>query len=264
MPMPPMSMPPTPPKPHRYLVILGSCCTADGLRETTFEAVATSTLRLLLYQGRTSFLGLTTGAMREDEFAYTEEASAALGTEWGLRMAMDEVTKRHRCAIDQVIGMCDALLVDNVSAFTFPSLVDGEGRVFLKSWEWERYVVPKVPLKEKAFWELSTTAMLAAARESLQSWFERRPQLTLVFHFPEPSFDDGVDFASPGMRQHLDCYRRFNERLHDEACRAFPRVAVLTVPTARADPHHHNGPHPFHFEKSYGHAVKEALARVLW
>ena len=105
---------------HKYVIVLGSCCTGDALRSSSYEAIATTKLRLLLYQGRTSFPSLTSGGLANDEYSLTAEGVQALKTEWGFRMAVDEAVKQNAAAIAELVNIADALIVDHVSTFLFP------------------------------------------------------------------------------------------------------------------------------------------------
>jgi hypothetical protein len=249
---------------HKYVAVLGSCCTGDAIGSTGFDAVATAKLRLLLFQGRTSFMSMTTRGLLPEEFEYSEEGRSAPKLEWGFRMAVDEVNKNHHRRLAEVIGLTDALIVDHVSAFMFPTLCDGfHARYFLKSWEWERFIRPRIELQQVPFWEVPFEVSVVALRQTLNPLYEEQPNLSLIFHVPEPCFNDGVAFTESIMTSKIDYYKEYCHRIYDEASRYFPRVSAVGPSSARADPCHPNGAHPFRFEKSYLNVVRQEIERIL-
>jgi hypothetical protein len=249
---------------HKYVVVFGSCCTADAIRTKNLEEVHGAKLRLLSYHGRTAPVSILTGNLKPDEFIYTEECGKAVGTNWGLSMVKDELEKQHYNRLVQIMSMSDALLMDTVSAFTFPYLITGsDNRCFLRSKEWERYVELRIRCGQKWLWEFPMELSVTALRTVLESLYAQQPNLRLLFHFPRPCFNDGVTFEDPQLTTNLDYYHRYNERLYDEAARAFPRVSVIACGGERADPLHYNYPFPFHYDESYMNALRLEIERLL-
>ncbi len=249
---------------HKYVIVLGSCCTGDALRSSSYEAIATTKLRLLLYQGRTSFPSLTSGGLANDEYSLTAEGVQAAKTEWGFRMAVDEAIKQNAAAIAELVNIADALIVDHVSTFLFPTLVDSrEARYFVRSWEWDRYIDVQPALDEKRLWELPLPMVLASFREILTSYYQSKPDLALIFHLPKPAFNDGVSFADASTRSHVDYYHRFCDTVYASVAGWFPRVSAVCPASPLADPAHPNGPNPFHFDSSYPGALQKALETSL-
>src|SRR5262245_9405072 len=139
---------------HKYVIVLGSCCTADAIRTRNFEDIRGAKLRLLSYQGRTSLLSLISGKLNPHEFTYTKERENVTGRDWGLSMVEDEVEKRHQSRLVEVIGMCDAIILDTVSSFVFPHLItQPNDRYFLRSKEWVRYITLRTNFEQKRLWE---------------------------------------------------------------------------------------------------------------
>jgi hypothetical protein len=247
---------------HKYVAVLGSCCTGDAVGAATFEVISAARLRLLLFQGRTSFLSLASAGLSPEEFDVSEDA-ADLRLDWGARMAADEAAKRHLDRLGEIIGITDALIVDHVSAFVFPLLVDRLGRCFVKSWEWERFIRPHVALDEQRLWQVPLARSVEAQREVLGRLYALQPNLAVVFHLPWPRFNDGVAFTDPAVAAHLDFYEAYGAALADDARRQFPRVSVFSPETGRADRHHQNGPHPFRFDREYLETARRELESIL-
>lgn len=249
---------------HKYVAVLGSCCTGDAIGATDFKTVATARLRLLLYQGRTTFFSMLGCGLLPQEFECTPAGLNAPKLEWGFRMTIDEAHKNHYRRLEEVIGLSDALIIDHVSAFMFPSLVDrSQGRYFLKSWEWERYILPRIDLQQVWLWELPMETSIGAVRQVLGGMYEKQPKLTVIFHQPVPCFNDNVGFADPAITTHVDYYRQYCDRIYDEACRCFPRVRAVSPPSPRADPLHASGAHPFRFEKKYLELIRQQIECIL-
>jgi hypothetical protein len=249
---------------HKYIVVLGSCCTADPIRTKNLEDVRGAKLRLLWYQGRTSLLSMMSRGLESSEFTYTKEREKATSVSWGLTMVADELEKRHQSRLAEVIGMSDALIFDTVSAFVFPYLIARPGdRYFLRSKEWERYVVLLTDFEQKRLWEVPVQLSVVALREVLEPLYERQPGLRVIFHLPRPCFNDGISFADPQLAANVNYYHEYNERLYVEASRAFPRVSVVSCGGERADPSHYNGPHPFQYDESYMDAFRKEVERLL-
>lgn len=249
---------------HKYVVVFGSCCTADAIRTKDLEEVQGARLRLLSYHGRTAPLSILTGKLEQDEFTYTAECGKAAGNNWGLAMVKDELEKQHRARMAGVMGMSDALLMDTVSAFTFPYVIASAGnRYFLRSKEWERYVQLRIHYGQKWLWEFPMEPSVTALRTVLESLYEQQPNLRLLFHFPRPCFNDGVTFEDSQLTANVDYYHRYNERLYDETSRTFPRVSVIACGGERADPLHYNYPFPFHYDETYMNALRLEIERLL-
>ena len=249
---------------HKYVMVFGSCCTADAIRTKNLEEVQGAKLRLLSYHGRTAPLSILTGKLEPDEFTYTAECEKTTGNNWGLAMVKDELEKQHQTRMASAIGMSDALLIDTVSAFTFPYLVTGPGnRCFLRSKEWERYVQLRIDCEQKWLWEFPIELSLTAFRVVVERLYERQPNLHLLFHFPRPCFNDGITFEDPQLTANVDYYHQYNERLHDEASRTFPRVSVISCGGELADPLHYNYPFPFHYDEGYMNALRLEIERLL-
>ena len=249
---------------HKYVVVLGSCCTADAIRTKNLDDVRGAKLRLLWYQGRTSLLSMTTGGLEPHEFAYTSEREKASPRDWGLAMVGDESAKRQQSRLLEVMGMCDALIFDIVSAFVFPYLVVGPGdRMFLQSKEWERYVILRGNFEQKRLWEIPMHLSVAALREVMEPLYERQPNLRLIFHLPRPCFNDGVTFEDPQVQTNENYYHEYGERLYREASRIFPGVSIVNCGGERADPLAYNGPFPFHYDESYMDALRKEIGRLV-
>lgn len=249
---------------HKYVVVFGSCCTADAIRPQKFDDLRESEVRLLWYQGRSSLVSMITPGLAADEFDFAEGKPADVPLEWSHAMVVDELFKRQRARLDEVIAMSDALVIDAVSAFVFPYLIVDRGeRCFLRSKEWQRHVVARVPAVQKRLWELPIEQSVTALRSVLEPLYERQPNLRLIFHAPTPCFNDGVDFDEATVRAHVPFYERYTQRLYEEACRMFPRVAAVACGGEIADPNHYNGPHPFHYAEGYMKALRIELARLL-
>jgi hypothetical protein len=245
---------------HRYVTVLGSCCTGEGIASTGFHAISEAKLRLVLYQGRTSFFSMSTGPLLEHEFQYTNEAEKAPQTEWGFRMVLDETRKAHERRLSEVMRLSDALIVDNVAAFIFPALCDrSQTRFFLKSWEWEKYIMPCIALDQCALWDLPIELSLLSLRQLLGSFYTVQPSLSVIFHIPLPCFNDGIKFSDPAVMAHVDYYEEYCDRTFEEACHNFPRVSAVSPSSAQADPTHPSGPNPFRFEKSYSNWLRKEV-----
>lgn len=249
---------------HKYVVVLGSCSTADAIRPKNFEDIHGARLRLLWYQGRTSLLSMRTAGLEAQEFTYAKHHEEAPGVNWGFTMAVDESRKRHQSRLLEVIGMSDALIFDTVSAFGFPYLVVGPSeRYFLQSEEWDRYIVMLTSFEQRRLWEVPIECSVIALREVLEPLYERQPNLRVIFHLPRPCFNDGIGFADPQLAANVNFYHEYGERLYCEASHIFPRVSIVSCGGERADPFHYNGPHPFHYDESYMSALRGEIQRLL-
>lgn len=249
---------------HKYVVVLGSCCTADALRPKDFDDLRDANLRLLWYQGRTSPLSMRTRGLEPHEFTCRDGQEDQKRVDWGLTMALDETKKRQHDRLRGVIGMGDALILDIVSWFAFPYLVVNPGeRYFLQSKEWERHIDLLAGFERKWLWEVPLELSLASLRETLTALYERQPSLRVIFHLPRPCFNDGVSFEDPQVAANVGFYHQYGERLYDEAARSFPRVSIVACGGERADPLHPNGAFPFHFEESYMSALRNEIRRLL-
>jgi hypothetical protein len=249
---------------HKYVAVLGSCCTADAIRTKNLEDISGARLRLLWYQGRTSLLSMVSDGLGADEYACTNNGECSANANWGLTMVLDEVNKRQRNSLIEVIGMSDALVLDVVSSFVFPYRVAEPGnRYFLCSKEWERYVVLQVKSDQKRLWDLPMQLSLVALREVLEPLYERQPGLRVIFHLPRPCFNDGITFDDPQVAAKLDYYFEYGDRLYSEASRAFPMVSVVNCGGEHADPFHYNYPYPFHYDESYMEALRKEIERLL-
>jgi len=179
-------------------------------------------------------------------------------------MVTDEISKRQHTRLLDVIGMSDALIVDLVSAFVFPYVVDRRsGRYFLKSKEWERYVVTRGPFEQQWLWDVPIERSVEAMRTLLDSLYTRQPALQVIFHLPRPCFNDGVTFDTPEIAVHVDYYQGYSQLLYREAVETFPRVAAISCGGEQADPAHINGPSPFHYTIRYTEGIRNDLARIL-
>jgi hypothetical protein len=248
---------------HKYVVVLGSCCTADAIRTENLEDIRGARLRLLWYQGRTSLVSMTSKRLEPQEYKYAPECEAGTKADWGLSMVRDESEKRQQGRLLEVIGMSDALIIDMVSAFVFPYLIASGGRYFLRSKEWERYVIPRVEFEQKRLWEIPIQLSIIALRKVLEPLYEQRPGLRVIFHLPRPCFNDGVNFDDPDVAANVDYYTEYGERLYSEASRAFPRVGVVGCGGEIADPFRYNGPYPFHYHESYMAALRREIESLL-
>lgn len=249
---------------HKYVVVLGSCCSADPIRTKNLEDIRGAKLRLLWYQGRTSLLGMGSSGLDSNEFTYTSERENATAVNWGLAMVVDEVEKRQQGRLAEVISMSDALIFDAVSAFVFPHLVARSGsRYFLRSKEWERYIVPLSGFDQRRLWEVPIQLSVNALREVIEPLYERQPDLRLIFHLPRPCFNDGITFDDPELVANVNYYHEYGERLYSEAARIFPRVSIVSCGGERGDPLHYNGPHPFHYDENYMAAFRNEIERLL-
>jgi hypothetical protein len=249
---------------HKYVVVLGSCSTADAIRAKNFEDIGGARLRLLWYQGRASLLSMVGKGLEPDEFTYTQERELATGVNWGLTMIADELEKRHQSRLLEVIGMSDALIIDTISAFVFPHLIiQPYDRYFLCSKEWERYVILRVSSERKRLWEIPMRLSVTALRRVLEPLCERQPNLHIIFHSPRPNFNDGINFEDPQLVANVNYYYEYNERLLKEALRIFPRVSLVSCGGERADPFHPNSPNPFHYDEAYMNALRREIERLL-
>jgi len=249
---------------HKYVVVLGSCSSADAIRAKNLEDIRGARLRLLWYQGRTSLLSMTSGVLQPDEFAYTGEREKVSKGDWGLTMVADELGKRQQGRLAGVIGMSDALIFDTVSGFGFPYFVVGPGeRYFLRSEEWRHYVTLLADFEQRRLWEFPMERSEKALREVLEPLYERQPSLRTIFHLPRPCFNDGIRFDDPQLASNLDYYYKYGERLYREASRLFPRVNAVGCGGERADPFHYMGPYPFHYDESYMDALRKEIERLL-
>ena len=248
---------------HKYIVVLGSCCTADAIRAENLEDIRGARLRLLWYQGRTSLVSMTSEGLEPHEFKRASECEQGTKTNWGLSMVGDELEKRQQARLLEVIGMTDALIIDTVSAFVFPYLVASNDRYFLRSKEWERYVVPRIEFEQKRLWEIPIQLSVVAVRQVLGALYDQQPSLRVIFHLPRPCFNDGVSFEDPEVTANVDYYTEYSERLYSEASRAFPRVNVVSCGGEIADPFRYNGPYPFHYHESYMDALRREIERLL-
>ncbi|HYP30024.1 MAG TPA: DUF6270 domain-containing protein [Blastocatellia bacterium] len=249
---------------HKYVVVLGSCCTADAIRTKNLEDIRGANLRLLWYQGRTSLLSMMSKGLESHEFTYTKQREETPKVNWGLTMVVDELEKRQQSRLSEVIGMSDALILDTVSTFVFPYLTTKPNdRYFLRSKEWERYVALLVDFEQKRLWEIPIEHSVTALREVLEPLYERQPSLRVIFHLPRPCFNDGINFEDPQLRANVNYYHQYSERLYQEASRLFPRVSVVSCGGERADPLHYNGPYPFHYDEGYMNALRKEVARLL-
>jgi Family of unknown function (DUF6270) len=249
---------------HKYVIVLGSCCSADAIRPKDLDDIRGANLRLLWYQGRTSLLSMGTEGLRPHEVAYKHEKHEETKVNWGLTMALDEAKKRQQSRLFEVIGMSDALVFDTVSGFGYPYLVVDPGeRYFLQSEEWKRYVALRTSCERRRLWDLPMELSLASLRQLLAALYERQPELRVVFHLPRPCFNDGVTFEDPQLAGKVKFYHEYGERMYDAASRWFPRVSVVSCGGERADPGHYNGPSPFHYDESYMEALRKEIARLV-
>jgi hypothetical protein len=248
---------------HKYVVVLGSCCTADAIRVKNLEDIRGNHLRLLWYQGRTSLLSMRSGGLEPQEFTYTNEQEHSVRGNWGWAMVVDEVEKRQEGRLAEVIGMSDAIILDTVSSFVFPYLLaQPNDRYFLRSKEWERYVVLRGNFEQIRLWDIPIQLSVNALRAVLEPLYEKQPNLRLIFHLPRPCFNDGVSFEDPQVTINVDYYHQYNELLYQQASHIFPRVSVVSCGGEQADPFHYNGPHPFHYGESYLSALRKEIERL--
>lgn len=248
---------------HKYVVVLGSCSTADAIKVKNLEDIRGAKLRLLWYQGRTSLLSMTSGAVQPEEFAYTDECEKVPKNDWGLRMVADELGKQHQCRLAGVINMSDALIFDTVSGFGFPYFVLSRERYFLRSEEWRRYARLLTNFEQRRLWDFPIERSVQALREVLEPLYEQQPSLRTIFHLPKPCFNDGIRFDDLRLANNIDYYYEYGERLYREASRLFPRVSVVSCGGERADPSHYMGPYPFHYDESYMDALRKEIERLL-
>lgn len=249
---------------HHYLVVLGSCCTADALRAKDFDDIAGSRLRLLSYQGRTSLLSMATPGLEAEEYGMKGEREDAQVINWGLTMAVDEAAKRQLDRLLKVVAMADAVVFDSVSGFGYPYLVvEPGGRLFIESEEWQRYIGLHASASRRWLWEMPLEQSLLALRRVMTPLYERQPALQLIFHFPRPCFNDGIAFAAPELARQVDFYFRYGEALYEEARRFLPRVSWVGCGGEVADPNHPNGAFPFHYGEAYMETLRRELERLL-
>ena len=249
---------------HKYVVVFGSCCTADAIRPKNLEDIAGSMLRLVCYQGRTSPVSIRSEKLLPAEFCYLEERYNVPERDWGLAMVEDEVEKRHHIRLLEVIEMTDAVLIDTVSTFVFPYLLVEPGeRYFLRSKEWDRYVALRIEYGQRRLLDFPIELSILGLRELLQPLYEKQPNLRVIFHFPRPCFNDGIRFDDPEVAANLDYYDRYNERLYLDISSNFPRVAATNCCAERADPLHYNYQFPFHYQEDYMNALRKDVERLL-
>jgi Family of unknown function (DUF6270) len=248
---------------HKYVVVLGSCSSADALRVKNLEDIRGARLRLLWYQGRTSLLSMTSEAVRPEEFAYTDEGEQVPKNDWKLTMVADELGKRQQVRLAGVINMSDALIFDTISGFGFPYFVLPGERYFLRSEEWRRYVTLLTNFKQHRLWDFPIERSEKALREVLEPLYNKQPNLRTIFHLPKPCFNDGIRFDDQHLVANIDYYYRYGERLYREASRLFPRVSIVSCGGERADPLHYMGPYPFHYDESYMDALRKEIERLL-
>ena len=249
---------------HKYVVVLGSCCSADAIRPKNLEDIHGAKLRLLWYQGRTSPLSMASAGLTPSEFRYTSERDKVTNPAWELTMVTDELEKRQQRRLVEVIRMSDALILDIVSAFGFPyHMVRPDGRCFLRSKDWQRYVVLLTNFDQKRLWEFPMGLSVAALNKSLVELYQLQPNLRVIFHLPKPCFNDGISFNDSQLEENIDFYFAYGEHLYREALRSFPRVSMIGCGGERADPRHYIGPYPFHYDEGYMTAVRKEIERLL-
>jgi hypothetical protein len=202
--------------------------------------------------------------LEPNEYVYTQEHKTTTGANWALSMVEDEIEKRHQSRFLDVIHMTDALLIDAISAFSFPyAIVGPDDRYFLQSQEWERYVRLQVPCERRWIWETPLHFSIVNLCKLLQSLYERQSSLRVIFHLPRPCFNDGVTFANPVLTANVDYYHHYTDRLYSETSRRFPRVSVISCGGEQADPCHYNYPNPFHYDGNYLAALRREIERLL-
>ena len=248
---------------HRYVAVLGSPCTGDiFLKEG--ETFSRTRLRLVLFQGRTSFPSMVSPGLQPEEYALAGGAGATPRMQWCLRMLRDEIDKAHVKRLRGAAKLIDGLVIDNISAFEFPHAMTAEQRVFLRSNDWATNVTARVKLKERYLWECEIGLSVAALSQFLDSMLELNPSLAILFHCPRPMFNDGITFDDERVTGNVDFYREYCDRLYEAAVSRCPKVAVLPQRAAiLADPSHSNGANPFHFEETYSTGARLDVERIL-
>jgi hypothetical protein len=222
-------------------------------------------LRLLYYQDRSSWPSMDSPALRADEFDLQPAASGDNPDHWGAKMALDEALKRHLRRALRDVEFTDVVLMDIVSAFVFPHLLDsGSERVFLESWEWVRYIRPRFALQRKWLWELPVNEFLAHGTRVLEALFIQRPDLKVIFHVARPCFNDGVRFGDPQLAAHVEFFCVLSERVASTFCRRFQRFQAVSPPDPRADPRHGGSMGPFAYDASYLAGLHHEIVRLIY
>ena len=246
---------------HKYVIVFGSCCTADAIRPQQLDDIPGGSIRLLWYQGRTSLATVTTAPLHSSEFRYDGPPESP--AEWGATMAIDEALKRQQGRMRDVVNMADAIIVDTVSAFCFPYLAVPDGRRFLRSKEWDQHVTVFAPASDTWLWRLPMELSLTGLRDLFAPMFDLQPALRLVFHFPQPCFNDDVKFWHEPVLEQVDFYQRYNDQLFEAANRLFPRVHAIALRGEHADPLHYSGPFPFHYVPAYMTALRTEIEHLV-
>jgi hypothetical protein len=247
---------------YRYVAVLGSCCTADALVPRMMEDLGGTPFRVVSYRGRTSFASMVSPPLEPNEFSLKELIQSS--DQWAYRMVADEAAKTHIARLTEIAPLADALIIDHISAFIFPvQASDDERKLFLMSWEWERYVEAPGLTHTRRLWEVPLQRTVVGACEELAMLHRRNPHVKFLFHHPAPSFANGVQFADVETARRVGFYQQFCAAILDAARTQFANVAVLECEPGIADPNHHNGPNPFHFTSRYADALRREVSRCL-
>lgn len=248
----------------KYVGVLGACCTADAVRPKV-AAAASADLRLLYYQDRTSWLSMSTAPLDAADFELIEATDHSAEAQWRVRMALDEVLKRHTSRMLRDIEHTDVLLMDAVSAFVFPHLVDaGSQRVFVESLEWQRHIKVRIPLCKRRLWDFPIEHCLDKGRQMLAELYARRPRLRVIFHVAQPCFNDAVDFEDCELAAHVEFFALLNERIVSAFAGCFPGFQALRPAQPRADPQHPGGKHPFGYDAASLQRLHRQIAELIY
>jgi hypothetical protein len=245
-----------------HVAVLGACCSGDAFRPPSdFGALGSTWYRLIAYQGRTAPTTTVSSPLDESECRLVDADPA----QWGVRMVMDELRKRHVEKLLSIAPLVDVLVLDLISAFTFAHLVCDDGRSFLQSWEWQRHVTLSTAMRRVRLWDIPLSATESACLSLLDPMVAKRPDLSIVLHVPDPSFyggacfDDGDETAS-----RIDFYYTYCDFVHRLLDRHYGRVKLIAGGKGRADPSHPHGLHPFNFDVDYLTWVRGRLAELCW
>lgn len=240
----------------RHVAVLGACCSGDAFRPPSdFGSLGSVWYRLIGYQGRTAPTTMMSLPLDESEYRLVDVDTA----QWGVRMVMDELRKRHAEKLLSVAPLVDVLVIDLISAFTFAHLVCDDGRSFLRSWEWQRHVTASTSMRRVRLWDLPLSATESACRRLLDPVVSLRPDLLIVLHVPDPSFAAGAHFDDETASK-IDFYYAYCDFVHRLLDRHYPRVQLVAGGKGRADPAHPHGLHPFNFDADYLAWVRDCVA----
>ncbi len=247
----------------KHIAVLGACCSGDAFRPPTdFRLLSRSEYRLIAYQGRTAFNTLASAPLLAREYRL-KGVDPQVSASWGYRMVLDELNKRHGDKLLSVASLVDVLVMDMVSTFTFAHLVTEDGRGFLRSWEWERHVESLPAMRVVRLWDLPLESTVLESFALLDAMTLERPDLMLVVHVPDPSFEHGARFGDEETSQRIDFYYRYCDLVLTRLGQRYRYVHGIRGGAGRADPDHPNGSHPFNFDAAYLAWVRDQISGLV-